>query len=168
MRSAGRAVLRRLVAYGIDVALLAAVLIPLAFGLQAITGYRPDTGVRVWYATLIMISVPSWTYFIVADASRAGATLGKRALGLRARTLADERVPLPRAVSRTAVKLAPWELTHAAMFALSSGFDTFTGLQIAMLWVVYGLLALYLVVAFRTGGERSVHDLVAGTVVRSA
>jgi hypothetical protein len=44
----------------------------------------------------------------------------------------------------------------------------FSGLQIGLLWLVYALLALYLVVALRTAGERSVDDLVAGSAVRRA
>lgn len=165
MRAAAAALARRLGAYAVDVAILAAVLIPTTFGLQTITGYRPDTGLGVWFASLLTISIPSWTYFILADASRAGATVGKRLVVLHTRTLRGERVPLPRAIARTAVKLLPWELTHAAMFALSVRFDTFTGVQIALLSVVYALAAGYLVVALRTRGQRSVHDLVAGTAV---
>lgn len=168
MRSAVRPVLRRLAAYAIDVALLAAVLIPVAFGLQALVGYRPDTGIGVWLATLLTISLPSWTYFMVADAAFGGVTVGKRLFGLRARALDGGGIPLSHAVVRTAIKLVPWELTHAAMFALAPRLGDFSGLQITLLWLVYALFAAYLAVALRTGGERSLHDLAAGTaVVRS-
>lgn len=166
MRDAVRPVIRRLAAYAIDVVILAAILIPLAFGTQLVIGYRPDTGVGVWLASLATISVPSWLYFTLSDASSRGATLGKRLLGLRATTVDGERVGLGRALARTAIKLVPWELTHLTFFALSPQLGTFTGMQLGLLWVVYGLFAVYLVVALRHRGERSVHDLVVGTVVR--
>ena len=76
------------------------------------------------------------------------------------------RVGAGRAFLRTAIKLAPWELTHVTFFALSPQLGTFTELQLGLLIVVYVLFAIYLVVALRNGGGRSVHDLVAGTVVR--
>lgn len=77
--------LRRSAAYGADILILAMVLIPLAFAIQAMTGYRPESGI---------------------------------------------------------------------------------GLQLGLLWVVYGSLAAYLIVALRNGGERSIHDLAAGSTVR--
>jgi len=166
MRDSVRTLLRRLAAYAIDVVILAAVLVPLAFGLQLLIGYRPDTGVGVWLASLATISVPSWVYFTLSDASTRGATLGKRLLGLRASSLDGGRIGLGRALARTAIKLIPWELTHLTLFALSPELGSFTGLQIGFLWVVYGLFAIYLVVAVRNRGERSVHDLAAGTAVR--
>lgn len=166
MRDAIRRLRSRLAAYGVDVVLLAAVLVPLAFGLQAVTGFRPTTGIGVWLASVLMISVPSWTYFTLSDASASGATLGKRLLGIGVVASDGAGVGARRAVVRTAVKLAPWELTHLTMFALSPALGTFSALQIVLLWIVYALLAIYLVVALRNRGERSVHDIVAGTAVR--
>ena len=166
MGPAVRAMVRRLAAYALDVALLAAVLVPLAFGLQALVGYRPDTDTGVWLASLATISLPSWLYFTLSDASSGGATLGKRLLGLRASDIDGGRIGAGRALLRTAVKLIPWELTHVTLFGLSVELGTFTGIQIALLWLVYGLFAVYVIVGLRNRGERSVHDLVAGTMVR--
>lgn len=166
MRDAVRALVRRLAAYAVDVALLAAVLIPLTFGVQVVTGYRAETGPAIWVATILTISVPSWTYFAVADTSASGATAGKRLLGLRTRTADGARLSPTRALLRTAVKLAPWELTHLSMFGLAAELGTFSTLQIVLLSSVYVVLAAYLIVALRHAGERSVHDLAAGSAVR--
>ena len=169
MGPAVRQTARRAAAYALDVALLAAILIPIAFGLQLVLGYRPTTGIGVWLASLATISVPTWTYFTLSDASIRGATLGKRSLGLRAAFIDGRRITIGPAVVRTAIKLIPWELAHFALFGLSVELGTFSGLQIGVLWLVYALLAVYIVVAVRNAGERSVHDLVAGTAVhRSA
>lgn len=166
MRSAAWMLARRLAAYAVDVTLLAAVLIPLTFLVQAVTGYRAETGPAIWVATILTISVPSWTYFAVADTSPSGATAGKRLLRLRTRTADGARLSPTRALLRTAVKLAPWELTHLSMFGLAVELGTFSPLQIVLLSSVYVLLAAYLIVALRHGGERSVHDLAAGSAVR--
>ena len=166
MRAALRPLARRLAAYAIDITLLAVVLIPVAFGIQQVFGYRPDTGVGVWLASLVEISLPSWAYFTLSDASSGGATFGKRLLGLRASFVDGGRIGLWPALARTAIKLIPWELTHLTFFALSPQLGTFTGLQLGLLWVVYGLFALYLIVALRQRGERSLHELVVGTAVR--
>src|SRR5690606_16557840 len=48
MRSAAWMLARRLAAYAVDVTLLAAVLIPLTFLVQAVTGYRAETGPAIW------------------------------------------------------------------------------------------------------------------------
>ena len=166
MREAVRPLSRRLAAYAVDVLILAAVLIPIAFLAQSLIGYQLETGVGVWLASLATISLPSWAYFVLFDASSSGATPGKRLLGLRVAAVDGSRMGAGSAFVRTAIKLVPWELTHATMFALSPEIGAFSGYQIALLWAVYVILAVYLFVALRNAGERSVHDLVAGSAVR--
>jgi hypothetical protein len=51
-----RLTLRRLVAYGLDVLVLAAVLLPLAFGIAAVLGTDGLTGPDVWVRQLVTIS----------------------------------------------------------------------------------------------------------------
>lgn len=168
MRRASATLARRICAYAIDVALLATVLIPLTFAIQVLTGYRATTGLEVWTASVLTISVPSWTYFAVSDASAGGATIGKRLLRVRTTAIDGARLAPTRALLRTAVKLAPWELTHFALFGLATTPGTFDTIQVALVSSVYVLLAVYLIVAIGRSGKRSVHDLIAGSAVRSA
>ncbi|HJP71388.1 MAG TPA: hypothetical protein VJ975_06685, partial [Candidatus Limnocylindria bacterium] len=71
-------------------------------------------------------------------------------------------------IVRTAVKLLPWELVHLAFFGLSASFAMLSPIQIGLGGVAYLLMAIYLVVPLRFGGERGAQDLVAGTrVVRA-
>lgn len=165
-RDAIRRLARRSAAYGVDILILVAILIPLAFVIQAMTGYRPDSGLGVWLASVATISLPSWAYFGLSDASASGATIGKRLLRIHVVAEGGGRIRPGIAFLRTAIKLLPWELTHLTMFALSPQLGTFSGLQLALLWVVYGSLAAYLIVALRNGGERSIHDFVAQSAVR--
>lgn len=155
----------RLVAYAIDVVALAAVLLPLSFAIGSSVGTELTSGVEVWVRSLLTISLPAWVYFILTDRLGGGRSLGKRVCGLQARML-DGRTPSLRAsVLRTALKLAPWELTHLAFFALAPRLGEFEGIQILVAGATYALMFAYLVVALRNGGQRSLPDLVAGTAV---
>lgn len=156
---------RRIGAYLIDNAALFAVLAPL--GVAVSIGLSIDRGEvtpgGIYTALVLNFSIPVWLYFALADVSASGATLGKRALGLRT----DGASP-GRALVRTAIKLAPWETVHLAAFGLPAlGAPVWT--QGVGFGLAYAGLAVLVGVAWRTGGERSLHDLAAGTrVVRTA
>lgn len=155
----------RLAAYVLDVAALAIVLVPLSFAIGSLVGSDLSTGLEVWVRSLQTISLPAWLYFILTDALAGGRSLGKRALGLQT-LMGDGGPPNMRAsVLRTAVKLAPWELIHLAFFALAPQLGGFGGAQILAAGASYLLMFVYLVVALRNGGRRSVPDLLAGTAV---
>lgn len=154
----------RISAYAIDIGILFAVLAPLGQVILRLVGHAPTTGPEIWRTIFWNFSIPSWLYFIVSARSKSGATLGKRWLGLR---VSGDHGPVstPRAVARTAILLLPWELVHVSAFGLSRHLDRLNPLQIAGLTIANLLTILYLVVTFRTGGRRSVHDVLAGTSV---
>ncbi len=160
-----RLTIRRLAAYGIDVLALAAVLLPLAFGIASLLGTRGMTGPDVWLRQLVMISAPAWTYFILTDRLGGGRSLGKRALGLATRRIDGAAPSWAAAVSRTALKLLPWELVHVAFFALAESFDRVEPIQLVVAGMSYALMLAYLAVALATGGTRSVPDYAASTRV---
>lgn len=157
--------LRRTGAYVLDVVLLFAVLAPAGYVVQRLLGLAPDAPREVYAALLLNFSLPAWLYFAWADRSRRGATPGKRAFGLRTAMVSGGRVGAGRALGRTAVKMVPWELTHAASFLLVPAVGTFTPASVAGLVAAYALIFAYLGVAWRTRGRRSVHDVAAGTQV---
>lgn len=159
---------RRVLAFALDSVLLFVALIPLGQVVQRLLGVRPETPLELWCVVLLNMSLPTWLYFTLADASRGGATLGKRCLGLRVEPREGGRVPLPRALARTAVKLLPWELVHLTAFALAPAFGEFGGAQMAGLALANLLMLAYLGVAVVTAGERAPHDFAAGTRVHRA
>jgi len=148
----------------VDVALPFALLAPIAFLVRSLVGVRPVTWFEIRVVTLTSFSIPVWLYVALCDASWTGATVGTRVLGVAVRSSARSgRVTLPRAVIRTAVKLAPWELAHVVGFALV-GVVGPTVQTVGL--VVANLLAIaWFGSAVATGGWRSVHDLAAGTDV---
>jgi uncharacterized RDD family membrane protein YckC len=157
---------RRVAAYALDVLLLFAVLAPAGVLVNAVLGNAPRTGPEIWRPIVWNFSVPVWIYFVAGDGSASGATLGKKLLKLQIRRLDNRRLSWARALGRTAVRLVPWELTHVSAFALSTGLDRISGAQAAGLGAANVLIVVYLGIAAATQGQRSLHDLVAGTLVR--
>lgn len=159
---------RRIAAYLLDVTLLFAVLAPANFLVQRAVPGQATTPPEIWHALLLGFSLPSWLYFTLSDASKAGASVGKRCLGLAVLAANGHPPRWPRAVLRTALKLLPWETVHVAAFALGDASFELRGSQSALL-VTANLLALvWLAVAVRSRGMRSVHDVVTGTRVLRA
>ncbi|WP_412069367.1 RDD family protein [Rubrivirga sp. IMCC43871] len=160
--------LRRVGAYVLDIVLLFAVLAPAGYAVQRALGVSPSTAREIYGSLVLTFSIPAWTYFTLADRSRRGATLGKRLLGLR--TASEDGGPVRggRALARTAVKMVPWELAHASSFLFAPALGEFSLASWIGLGASYALSAAYLAQAWRTGGHRSVHDVVAGTRVEQS
>lgn len=157
---------RRLGAYVLDVAVLFVVLAPLGSLVQRTLGISPVTAQDVYGTLVLNFSLPSWAYFALADRSRSGATLGKRVLSLRTEAKGGGRVGAGLALGRTAVKLLPWEIAHASAFLFAPALGEFAVWNWAGLGASYALFFAYLLVAWCTGGRRSIHDVAASTRVR--
>jgi uncharacterized RDD family membrane protein YckC len=163
MRALGLTV-RRVAAYLVDVVVLAVVLLPVAFGIGSALGTQGLGGFDVWLRAVLLVSLPAWAYFIVTDRF-GGRSVGKRLIGLRTVEPDGGSPSWTRAIVRTAVKLAPWELVHLAFFGLSASFTEFSMLQIVLAGLAYALMAAYVIVPLFSGGRRGVQDLLADTRV---
>jgi uncharacterized RDD family membrane protein YckC len=161
-----RLILKRAMAYVVDVLLLFFILMPLGFIVESILGVFPQTPREVWVATLLNFSIPAWLYFVLSDGSRAGATIGKRLLKIQVGLLGGGRLGLGRALARTAFKLLPWELAHVFGFALAGEGGVGDASQMIGLIAANVLAIIYLVIAVATGGRRSLHDYAVATEVR--
>jgi uncharacterized RDD family membrane protein YckC len=149
--------IRRSLAYCLDILLLFLVLAPLAFLLEWAFGLRPESGFQIWLAAVLSFSLPVWAYFTLSDASRSGATLGKKILRLAVVCEGEStRVTPTRALARTAVKLLPWEAAHIFGFALAGAVSDVV--QVSGLVAANVLVLVYFGMAAATGGRRSVHD----------
>ena len=151
---------RRLTAFAVDYFVIA-----LYIGLL----YLMTTSVGVtwvqtpWQAHLLgftTLTLPVTLYFAVSEAQ--GATLGKRALGLRVTNHRGDPLPLDRSFLRNAVKFTPWELSHTALYRIDSEpLTTWQG-------VLFGFsllgVALYLLELFRPP-HRPLYDRVSGAQV---
>lgn len=157
-------VLRRGVAYLLDIAILFAVFAPVGFLIQLALGLElAETGPELARTILWNFSIPAWLYFIVSDSSASSATLGKRLLKLHVVAADQERVGFLQAVWRTAVKLLPWELVHIFGFAISTDLSQISTAQTVGLIAANVLLLVYVILLFVTRGRQTVHDFAAGT-----
>ncbi|MEM1096060.1 MAG: RDD family protein [Bacteroidota bacterium] len=159
--------LRRIGAYLLDVAVLFVVLAPLGYGVQVALGIDAAAATaRSVYITLILnFSIPAWLYFALSDRSSRGATVGKRLLGLRTQAKAGRHLGFSRALGRTAIKMVPWEVTHASAFLFVPALGEFAAGNMVGIGFAYVLSFVYLFVAWRTDGRQSVHDLATKTHV---
>jgi uncharacterized RDD family membrane protein YckC len=115
------------------------------------------------FVTLVL---PVIVTFAVQEASPRQGTFGKRFLGLWVVDAAGARPTFPRALGRSAVKFAPWQLAHTAVFNLMAD-STATGFVV--LAVAAQLLVVVSVVAMTVDPRhRALHDWVAGTRVITA
>ena len=160
-------VAKRTLAYGIDIMILFLVLAPLSLLVEQALGIRPATPGQVWVATVISFSLPAWSYFALSDASKSGASLGKKVFRLRVTSRVEQvRLSLGRALARTALKLVPWELAHLFGFALAGLIPEL--LQTIGIIAANVLALAYFATLLVTGGRRTVHDLAVGTEVTLA
>src|SRR6476469_9585581 len=104
---------RRLLAFGLDYLVLAgyiAVLTGAGFAARRLSRRQvglpttPRQRTRLHAPGFVSLTLPVTLYF----AAPSGATLGKRALGLRVVTERGDRVSFGRALLRAGVKFVPW------------------------------------------------------------
>ncbi len=160
---------RRLGAYAVDVLLLYAISGGLQYALYRLFGGFPfdrlTTGPQVEAWVLLTISLPTWLYFTFSESSGRQASLGKRLFSLRVTDAREARISPARAFLRTLLKLLPWELTHLSLL-LPTPILTDPNPQPRLgLILVYPLLGLYMLSMIFTPRKRSIHDLLAGTLV---
>ncbi|MCU0492051.1 MAG: RDD family protein [Chloroflexaceae bacterium] len=156
---------RRIAAYLMNMVCLFGVLAPVAFGVQRLFQIKPTSGVGIWHAALLSFSVPTWFYCVLCDAAPAGATVGKSLWQLQVTGEYGQRLTLPRAGGRTAIKLLPWELVHLAVVFYAPD-RTAHPVQLVVVVLSNVLSMLYLAVALRTKGQQRVHDRIIGTQVQ--
>lgn len=161
---------RRLVAFGIDYLVLA-VYVAVLTGLSlSLGGDRAPpsswseklTGHALAFVTL---TLPVTLYFAVGE-SAWGATLGKAVLRLRVIGGDGARPKFSQAFVRNALKFAPWELAHVAIWYVPGRpfLDAPGALNLAG-WAVS--LGLALVWFAGLPGGRTVYDRASGTWVRT-
>lgn len=106
-----------------------------------------------------------------------GATVGKRLLGIHVKTADGEVLTFTQALSRTIIKLLPWEIAHMVInLPTNAWINPATGVvdpanavmgpfRSGILLSVYLLAFAYVVLAWRSPQKQSLHDRFMGTVV---
>ncbi|MBK6939568.1 MAG: RDD family protein [Planctomycetes bacterium] len=166
---------RRVAAYLVDVALVAAVMVGgVHFGLIQNLELQPELkppSVLLWVWVLVTMSLPTWIYFAAFESSSWQATLGKRLLRIVVTDMDTQRLSFRHALVRTWIKLLPWELIHVALNVLPNGGLNEQGmiepsrLQLIGFTVSMFLVGSWLVTLMLTPRAQSVHDVMARTLV---
>ena len=168
---------RRLLAFGVDYAVIAAYLIVLlVVGLTLTFGPSGEAWAtalanpwRMHLLAFVTTVLPVTLYFAFTESGPRGGSIGKRRLDLEVTTTEGTRPSLSQTLLRNALKFMPWQLAHTAMLSIP-GFPT----QVEQIptWALVMLLATWVVVgAYLVGlserlGGRPLYDRIAGTRVR--
>jgi len=190
----GRAafVVKRLAAFAIDWCVIVVWGTIVFAGAWLLNGGLPSDPGGPWRAqaiAFVAMTLPVLLYFAICESRPAGATLGKRLLGLRVVAVDPRRVSAQpgaaaaaaaaasadaparaaraafgRTLARNAVKLAPWELGHTvAQQAVYSGE---TGMSPG--WILVSVVAMAGPIAWAVGlvwTGRTPYDALVGTAV---
>jgi uncharacterized RDD family membrane protein YckC len=169
---------RRLAAFAVDYLVIAAylgLLAGVALTLRRVTGLTLDPP-RTLRDRLVgeavstsLLTLPVALYFALAEASPWRASLGKRVLGLRVDGPGGRRLPFGRSLLRSLLKLAPWEVAHAALWHTPGwpvhpepGPVTVVGSALSLLGAGWYALSLFV------GDRRTPYDRAAGAEVVAA
>ena len=164
---------KRLLAFALDYIVISAYLVVLVIVGVVLARTPAGPGFRALFANpnsaeataFLLLVVPVLLYFAIFESSHWQATWGKRVLRLRATTTSGERAGFLRALWRNALKLLPWELTHACLWRIPGWpFDP----QTPPLWINVGLILVWVIVvvyvislAFSRSGQ-TLYDYLAG------
>lgn len=121
--------------------------------------------VRADLVAFLLAVLPVTIYFALGEASDAGATWGKRRVGIRVTGPGGGSPGLARSLARSGLKFLPWQMAHTAMFHIP-GFPLAPGepppWSPPVLAVAWALVAIYLLGLTRFGGRRTLYDRISG------
>lgn len=159
-------VLRRILAFFIDILILAAYASLLFFFVSPF--------VRPWFAAsplqaelagFLLLTLPFVLYFVICEASRWSGSIGKRMVKLRVvDNKSKERLTLGQSLKRSVLKFLPWELAHFAIWNSFIFESNLSGAAMGALVLCYALVIIYIVGLLRKS-HRPLYDRAAGAVV---
>jgi len=114
----------------------------------------------------LLITLPVYLYFSICEGGKLHATLGKRKKGIWVMGIDGRSISLRRSLFRSALKFAPWELSHFTIWhiVIPSNFPDY--LINILLITAYCLVFIYLVSPLMNKNKQTIYDIIAGTVVR--
>jgi uncharacterized RDD family membrane protein YckC len=157
--------LRRLAAFGLDSLLLGVYALVLFAFVSPFVRPLFSSALTAELTGFLLLTLPFVLYFAISEASSRSATLGKRLLHLHVVTTKGKGMTFGRSLARSALKFAPWELAHYAIWNAFIFPSSAEGLGIAALVACYLLVFAYLI-GIILKPHRPLYDRLAGTVVK--
>ena len=127
------------------------------------SGFDPSTPLTLDVEAFLTLVLPVILTFAYQEGSERQATFGKRRVGA---VVVDDHGGPPgfgRALVRSIMKFAPWQMAHTAVFNLLAD-DTAIGYLVLSI-TAQGLVLGSVVAMLMDGKHRALHDWVAGTRV---
>jgi uncharacterized RDD family membrane protein YckC len=147
---------RRLAAFGWDYLIIAAYIVVLTatsflarrqFG-DFVNPDRSNPGLYDLVAFLTLV-LPVVLYFALSEASAAGATWGKRRMGLGVRASSGSMLTVQQSLVRSATKFLPWQIAHTCLFHIP-GWPLAATAPPA--WVIAGFAVVFVLVGAYLSG----------------
>jgi uncharacterized RDD family membrane protein YckC len=128
-----------------------------------------STPARTDLLAFLVSVMPVVLYFTAAESSAAGATWGKKRVGIQVVDAEGGRLTPLRAFSRSCLKFLPWQMAHTAMIHIpgfpESPSEPPMG-SLLLLGAVWLLVGVYLLGLTRFLGHRTLYDrLVSSQVI---
>ncbi|WP_084420554.1 RDD family protein [Henriciella litoralis] len=165
---------QRLAAYGIDyciMVLYGMALVSVGLVLGGVVTGPPETlaGKALAHALgFFLLTVPTILYGALMEASSWRATVGKRMMGVFVTSPDGDTLPLRRTLIRNAIKFAPWEVAHAAIWFVPGRpfVDPMPAFNIFLCFAALAFWLAYVVMLFTKKG-RTAYDRAAHSIVQS-
>lgn len=159
-------ILRRLLAFGIDLALLAVYASALFLVVSPMV--RPlfaDSPLMAELTGFTLLTLPFVMYFAFSEASSWSASFGKRCMGLVVvGGKKAKRISFGRSLLRSGLKFMPWELAHFSIWHAFIFDSPLATVAMAVLALSYALMIAY-VAGLLFKRHRTPYDRLSGTQV---
>jgi uncharacterized RDD family membrane protein YckC len=149
----------------------AALFLGTSSGYPNVLGMFGPFGAELIFFTIL--TLPIGVYLYVMESGRKHATFGKRVAKIQVANVGRGAVSRKQIFVRTVVKLLPWEFAHMLIWQLQYFFYVHGYQADVPGWIITGLIIanviplIYLYLALFSKDGRSVHDLLAKTVVEA-
>ncbi|CRK82265.1 RDD family protein [Neobacillus massiliamazoniensis] len=120
-------------------------------------------GELISFFTLIF---PVFLYLVLTESGKKRATFGKQKMNIYIETNGENQLTLFQVIIKNFIKLLPWQMAHTFIYAgIYSDWNLSTFMSIGSVTIIYGLpIVSILFLCFRKD-HRSLHDLIANTIV---
>ena len=130
-----------------------------------INNVDPLTGELTGFITL---TLPVILYFTLSENSSHAATIGKRKFQLYVAEKNKRKAGFIKLLVRNCIKFLPWELAHFFIYRLiyfTSAEEQVPGYILTGLIISQALALIYLLFLLFTKNNRSIYELISGTMV---
>jgi uncharacterized RDD family membrane protein YckC len=118
--------------------------------------------------SLSTLTIPTILYFVISESKYGGATIGKKWLSLKVKSVVQDHPDVTKLWIRNGIKFLPWEIVHTTLNLypefLVSGEITSSGIYLGY-GLCYLLMIIYISMLLFRNDHRSIYEIVSDTCV---